>query len=462
MNASYIAYRKVGEHRSGKRIWLQGNSLDDAGFSIGDSFTVTIANEDQIVLTINDTGTRKVARKKVTGQDRYLPVVDLDNKLVSDFFKHLNRCKIIFFPHGEIIVTYHPGDKQIMKRLNNFYQAIATRMITTGSLSHGGGIMTDAIHTGLHNAGFDTQMVFAIEKEQKYLGSSLNNSSIWSGNSLAIEGLMEDVELNELDEVFLFEAGLPCTGASLSGRAKNGNKYAETHESAGRLFYSFLSQIQVTNPVIILLENVKQYKDTLSMHIIKDVLKSWGYQTSDSIQILNGHDEFGSIENRERMFFIAVSDGIDFDWDNVRNHRPETRYYTVGDILDPIPEASELWSEMTGLRKKQVRDFANNKGFMMQIVDESTTKTPVIGRGYSKIRSTEPKLAHPRSDLLRQFTVNEHARLKTIPEQLVAGNSKTTAHEILGQSVIYNVLKAIGQGIGDCLLNQSNKALNTA
>ena len=119
-----------------------------------------------------------------------------------------------------------------------------------------------------------------------------------------------------------------------------------------------------------------------------------------------------------------------------------------------MPDDSPLWSEMKGLKRKQLTDQAKGNSFKMQLVDKSSRTTPVIGRGYSKIRSTEPKLVHPTDkNLLRQFTVNEHARLKTIPEKLVSGNYNCIAHEILGQSVIYNLVSCIGQTIGQSLLN---------
>ena len=344
MRASYIAYRKVGEHRGGKRIWLQGNSLDDAGFGIGDEYQTEV-EPDKITLTLSEKGDRKVARKKITGKDEYSPVIDLSSQLIARFFEQFERCKISFFSHGVIVITYHPTDKKIVERLNKFYQAIKNRMVKTGSLSHGGGIMSTALHEGLTDSGFDTDLKFAIELEEKYLKSSLNNSPIWNGSSLAIEGLMEDVELELLDELVLFEAGLPCTGASISGRTKNKLKFAEQHESAGRLFYSFLSQIQKTNPAIIVLENVKQYVNTISFHVIQDVLDGWGYDVGE-VQVLNGQT-FGSIENRERMFMVAVSKGIEFDWSNVFNHIPDKPYNTIGELLDPISDNDPMWSEMS-------------------------------------------------------------------------------------------------------------------
>jgi len=460
INQIYVAYRKIGERNSKKRLWLQGQSLEDAGFNVGSTYKVEFTS-DCITLTLNDSGKFKVSRKKQRNA-HIQPVVDINNQSLSEFFGHYERAKISFYVNGMIIITYHPTDKLIAQRLYSVEQAIAQRIISIGSNAHGGGIMSSAVHEGLSNSGFKSQLVFAIEKEQKYLESSLSNSPVWSAYSLAIEGNMEEVETSLLSNVLLYEAGLPCTGASVAGRASKKLAFAEQHESAGRLFYSFLSHIQQINPAIVVLENVKQYANTISLHVILDVLNGWGYQTDDAIRILNGRD-YGSIENRERLFMVCPTKGLDFDWQLLENHQTVNPVTCVGDILDDVPDNSSLWSEMKGLKRKQLTDHAKGNSFKMQIVDKSSISTPVIGRGYSKIRSTEPKLNHPKdNNLLRQFTVNEHARLKTIPEQLVSGNSKTTAHEILGQSVIYKLVSSIGHAIGQSLLSyESNQEIKS-
>ena len=450
-NAIYVIYRKIGEHKTNKRVWLQGQCLEDAGFGIGANYELDIINNQKIVLTLSSSGNRKVSQKKKPSQ-KLQPVVDLNNQLISAFFGQFERAKFTFFISGMIVITYHPTDELIVQRLNKVKEAVIERKVSIGSNAHGGGIMSSAINDGLAEAGFQGNMVFAIEKEHKYLDSSLKNSPVWTGSSLAIEGSMEEIELTLLNSVLLYEVGLPCTGASVAGRAKNKLKFAEQHESAGRLFYSFLSHIHQVNPAVVLLENVKQYANTISLHVILDVLDGWGYQTDDALRILNGR-HFGAIENRERMFVVCPSKGLSFDWDWVESQQSFSSA-CVGDILDEVSQSSPLWSEMKGLKRKQLSDQAKGNSFKMQIVDSTTQSTPVIGRGYSKIRSTEPKLAHPTNkNLLRQFTVNEHARLKTIPEQLVSENSQTVAHEIMGQSVIYNLVMNIGQAIGQTLLN---------
>lgn len=47
----------------------------------------------------------------------------------------------------------------------------------------------------------------------------------------------------------------------------------------------------------------------------------------------------------------------------------------------------------------------------------------------------------------RLLTPSEHARCMTMPAELVADLCRTTAHEILGQSVIWQAFRALGQRI---------------
>lgn len=90
----------------------------------------------------------------------------------------------------------------------------------------------------------------------------------------------------------------------------------------------------------------------------------------------------------------------------------------------------------------------------MQIVSADSRSCPVITKGFSKRRSTDPKLAHPSNpDLLRQFTVVEHARIKGVPESLVEGLGVTLGHELLGQSVCYGPFRAVGKLLANVLLS---------
>lgn len=58
-------------------------------------------------------------------------------------------------------------------------------------------------------------------------------------------------------------------------------------------------------------------------------------------------------------------------------------------------------------------------------------------------------MVHPENEALaRIFTPLEHCRLKGIPAYMVEGVSDTTAHQILGQSVIYPAFVAVAKQLG--------------
>src|SRR5690606_23330913 len=152
-----------------------------------------------------------------------------------------------------------------------------------GSLCHGGGIMDHALHRGLEAAGLKTELVFAIEKEPKYLEASLRNNPVWSKGSTSIEAGIEEVALTDIPKLDLLFAGLPCSGASQAGKAKNGNKFAEEHDAYGALFISYLSIVQRANPAALVLENVPGYQKELSMALIRRVLDTWGYAVHETV-----------------------------------------------------------------------------------------------------------------------------------------------------------------------------------
>src|SRR5690606_27281726 len=104
------------------------------------------------------------------------------------------------------------------------------------------------------------------------------------------------------------------------------------------------------------------------------------------------------------------------------------------------------------LAEKEKRDKAAGKGFSRQLLTGDEPYCGTIGKGYSKARSTEPFIVHPQTpELSRLLTPLEHSRVKGIPEEVIEGLADTTAHEILGQSVVYPAFQAVAQEIGHSL-----------
>jgi DNA (cytosine-5)-methyltransferase 1 len=248
--------------------------------------------------------------------------------------------------------------------------------------------------------------------------------------------------------------GLPCSGHSVAGLAKRGHGIPEAHPEVGHLVVSALIIINKTNPACILFENVPGYEGSASAAILRNQLRNLGYRTEE--RILNGK-EWGAIENRDRWCMVAVTEGIEFSFDQLMP--PKSKPRQLGEILEAVPLDDPMWSPMEGLKAKQERDLSAGKGFRMQTYDATAESIGTIGKGYAKVRSTEPKIRHEENpDLLRQLTPTEHAKAKEIPPHLVDGLSNTVAHEVLGQSVIYSPFRDVAHHVGNAINRFAGRA----
>lgn len=224
---------------------------------------------------------------------------------------------------------------------------------------------------------------------------------------------------------------------------------AEEHSSAGALFVDYLDAVKALNPAVCVIENVPEYQSTAAMMVIRSVLSSLGYQLKEAV--LNGND-FGALERRNRLVVVATSKGLPdlFDFAQLRPVREKEG--SISEVLEDVPLDSERWKPFDYLAAKEARDKAAGKGFARQLLTGTEGHCGTIGRSYAKCRSTEPFLVHPVDpSLSRLFTPVEHARLKGIPEEIISGLPDTTAHEVLGQSVIYPVFESVGVELGVAL-----------
>lgn len=440
-----VIYSRVGENRGLLRIFLDGMRLAATGVKPGDRFKIETGAQS-IRMSFSDDGTHTVCKRSRNGRE--LPVIDVRGKQVEEAFKADDRVRVVV-KDGQIEITLHHHVRAAVSREERLQDRLDRgQPILIGSMAHGGGILDHALHQGLGDSGVTSKLAFANELEPEYLETSLANNPVWSKDSIAVQGPMQEVEWQLLPKVDLLVAGLPCTGASLSGRAKNKLKAAEEHEGAGALFVTFLQAISMLKPSVIVLENVPMYTHTVSYTVIKAVLQQLEYRVQDTI--LGGSD-FGALEDRQRMCMVATSAGLIVP-DLAQIERPKVNPQLLGDVLEAVPLDDERWRTYSYLTDKAVRDKAKGSNFKQQIVTPESTFVGSLGKGYWKSRSTEPMLAHPSGDgRLRLLTPLEHARVKTIPPSLVAGCSSTISHEILGQSVIHAAFRAVGQWLGQVM-----------
>lgn len=439
-----IVNTKLGENRGTARIWLEGRKLASGGFLPGVRFNINMV-ENKLTIQSSESGQYKISSRTRNGV--IAPILDLNTEALYQIFCANSKLRVAI-KKGVIIISAHVSTALVANREKRLLDKLRSNTpLSICSLFHGGGVLDRAIHSGFKQNGISTALAVAVEIEPAYLDASLrNNTDLWAEDSIALESSIEDVCLSSNSlQVDVLIAGIPCTGASKAGRSKNKLQYAESHSTAGAMFYHFLKFVEFTNPAVIIIENVPEYANTASMEVIRSVLTSLQYQFEERVF---DSSEFGVIERRRRLCLLAVSQGLGFE-PTLEGISSETKQTVqINEILDPIALDDPAWKSFDYLAEKEIRDKAAGKGFMRQLLSGHETSCGTIGRDYAKCRSTEPFLKHPLdSQLSRIFTPNEHARLKGIPAQVIDGLSNTVAHQVLGQSVAYPVFQAVGAAI---------------
>lgn len=448
--------KKIGQNKGAPRVWLEGSQTAKAGFAPGQRFDIHVEGQT-IVLQANLDGSRVVSSKK--SGESLNPVIDINSRELLAIFDGMSSIRVAV-KEGQIYLVPLASELKKQERYKRLKNKLETgESIALGSLSHGGGILDHAIHSGLKAAGIESKLAFANEIREELLEHAAIHNDAWSDNTKAFAAPMQELAFDErglanIPRTELLIMGLPCSGASKAGMAKRGLVHPEAHPEVGHLVVSALVILSKTNPAIVVLENVPPYANSASADILRNQLKDMGYNTHE--RILNGK-EWGTLENRDRWVMVAVTHGIEFDFSQLI--APDVKVMRLGDVLDDVDPNDPRWSKMQGLKDKQVRDLAEGKNFKMQVFDADSEHIGTLTKGYAKVRSTDPKIQHPDDpDLLRQLTAAEHARIKQVPEHLIEGLSNTIAHEVLGQSVVYSPFKDLGQEVGNTLNVFSGKS----
>lgn len=458
--------RTLSENRGNPRVWMEGEKLAREGIQPGMKYNL-IPNKTGITVKFTSDGGKYIVNKRTKrGTNLTQPLIEIRDTLLWDIFPKGQKLRVVINKE-EINITAHYMDKRVQERVESLVAAIKQgKPLRLGSAYHGGGGLDIATHCGLGLAGIKSKIAVAIEKEAKYLDSSLrNNKSLFDSRSVIIESPIQDLNFGYGSKPFSCHGvlmGIPYEGSSQAGRSKNGHwgdsqgGHAESHAEVGSMFFNALEFIRSCNPSFVVLENVDAYSHSASADIIRSVLTSWKYKFTEVT--LTGTD-FGSLEKRPRWALVAITEGLeeygynlaDLDLTNIPalREKPENLSAIMEDV--PTDPENKIWKRAKYLEDKEKSDQAAGKGFKRQLLTGLSEFCGTIGKSYAKIRSTEPMIMHPdylSNKLIRLFTAKEHCLLKGFPESFVSNNSTTTAHEILGQSVIFYAFEALAFKIG--------------
>ena len=244
----------------------------------------------------------------------------------------------------------------------------------------------------------------------------------------------------------IFVAGIPCTGTSLAGRAKNGLATPEEHARVGHLFLTVAHWIRLHRPDTVIFENVALYPKTLSARCLRSALRAAGYSLYE--RTLNAYKEFGTPSERVRWVMVATRAG-QFQWNPVA--QPFTGQLTAYlDAPSALDEAESFSPARVAAQSAYcARKAAEGCGFAQRLIDHSSTKCPTICSSYGKI---QPSATYVRTaSSYRMLRPREIARLHGFPDDFRLPASKTTAYQVLGQGVCYRPFFALGAALGQHL-----------
>lgn len=445
----------IGKSKGRPRFYLDGLQAIRAGFAPGEKFEVEVDGKKVIIHKCED-GSRTVVSKNVTrkGETSITPVIDINSKELLAIFEGMDAIRVVVAEDRVYLLPLASQARKVerLDRLKN--KLINGQPLAAGSMAHGGGVLAHAVHTGLADAGIECDLLFANELRDDLLLQAIDHNDVWSDKTVSLAVPMQELAqdewlLGQLPKLDVLEMGLPCSGASMAGHTKNKLTKMEDHEEVGHLVYSALVVISKTNPSVVLLENVPRYADTASAQILRHQFRDMGYKTHEAL--LDGAD-FGCLEKRIRWCMVAVTSGIEFNFEDLRPHAHIVR--TVQEVIDTSIESNdERWREVTYLKEKQIRNQEAGDSFKMQFVNPDSTKVPTVRKGYFKGGSCDVRLEHPTDEKLsRLFTAAEHANIKGVPPELIDGMAQTNAHQLLGQGIVYEPFRAAGQRIGEHLL----------
>ncbi|MBN2825514.1 MAG: DNA (cytosine-5-)-methyltransferase [Campylobacterales bacterium] len=262
-------------------------------------------------------------------------------------------------------------------------------------------------------------------------------------------------------------AGFPCQPFSIAGEKLG---FSDT---SGTLFFDIERILKAKKPKVVVLENVKHFKNHDGGNTLKVVLHSLealGYATSWSV--LNAKD-FGVPQNRERTIIVGSLNGMAFDFSKL----PKQPQIAIKDILEEESEAFEYLdeSEYTLIEhpKRQASGLIfvgyRNKNIRTKGVRENTLHLSRVHKQPNRIYSsqgTHPTLSSQESagryfiyhnGKVRRLTLRECYRLMGFDDGFKLIGSKGSLYNRIGNSIVIPMVSQIAKEIKKQILECNDK-----
>lgn len=272
-------------------------------------------------------------------------------------------------------------------------------------------------------------------------------------------GDITKLDLNIVPKHDVLTAGFPCQPFSISGKMKG------FEDTRGTLIYNVFKIIELRQPKVVFLENVKHLlhhdKGQTLKIIIKD-LEELGYIVST--KVLNASD-FGVPQNRERLIIIGHKNNK-FDFTKLKTKpKPTLKEFLEKDakyeyLNEPYTLIEDFKTQESGLIFVGYR----NKTIRKAGVRPGTENLSRVHKQPNRIYSTEglhPALPSQETsgrfwiydnNDVRKLTIKECYNIMGFPDNYQMINNTTELYRQIGNSVCIPMIKEITREIKEQLL----------
>lgn len=218
---SFMSIQTIGKVGNSPRFYKQGKRLALKGFIPGVLYSAEIDRDEGIVvLKVDPNGTRVVSKKTGTG-DEIVPVIDVQSIEALSIFNGMDKIRVIL-EDGQIILMGTATEIRRRERTERLKRKLESgEALSIGSTSHGIGVLSHAIHSGIEQGGLHAELAFANDIEPAYLEQSEAHNSCVTDETVMIAAPLQELAfdmemLGRLKSIDVLEAGIFSNYARLS------------------------------------------------------------------------------------------------------------------------------------------------------------------------------------------------------------------------------------------------------